>query len=116
VRIYNLFTKGTIEEHILALLHEKINLFELVIGGLDVILERFEQKTSLEAQLLRLAVEAKDDRDIRSKLDELGQSFKTIRDTVGDETDGALPLAAVVDAVGQSVPVYDTGIASQQRR
>ncbi|RAV21607.1 DEAD/DEAH box helicase [Paenibacillus contaminans] len=116
VRIYNLFTKGTIEEHILALLHEKINLFELVIGGLDVILERFEQKTSLEAQLLRLAVEAKDDRDIRSKLDELGQSFKTIRETVGDETDEALPLAAVVDAVGQSVPVYDTGIASQQRR
>lgn len=116
VRIYNLFTKGTIEEHILALLHEKINLFELVIGGLDVILERFEQKTSLEAQLLRLAVEAKDDRDIRSKLDELGQSFKSIRDTVGDETAETLPLAAVVDAVGQSVPVYDTGIASQQRR
>lgn len=48
VVIYNLSTEGTIEEHILHLLHEKINMFEMVIGGLDVILERFEQKGSLE--------------------------------------------------------------------
>lgn len=44
VMIYNLSTQGTIEEHILNLLHEKINMFEMVIGQLDVILERFEKK------------------------------------------------------------------------
>lgn len=44
VVIYNLSTQGTIEEHILHLLHEKINMFEMVIGGLDVILERFERR------------------------------------------------------------------------
>lgn len=48
VVIHNLSTNGTIEEHILHLLHEKINLFETVIGGLDTILERFEKKESLE--------------------------------------------------------------------
>ncbi|WP_409345839.1 DEAD/DEAH box helicase [Paenibacillus sp. MBLB4367] len=116
VRIYNLFTHGTIEEHILSLLHEKINLFELVIGGLDVILERMEKKTSLEAQLLRLVVEANDERDIRSKLDELGDSFRTIRGDVEQEEDDSLPLAAIVDAVGQAIPVYDTGIVSKQGR
>lgn len=44
VKIYNLCTLGTIEEHIVHLLHEKINMFELVIGELDHILERFEKK------------------------------------------------------------------------
>lgn len=48
VNIFNLSTTGTIEEHILHLLHEKINMFEMVIGGLDVILEKFEKKESIE--------------------------------------------------------------------
>lgn len=48
VNIYNLSTRNTIEEHILSLLHEKINMFELVIGQLDTILEKIEKKGSLE--------------------------------------------------------------------
>lgn len=53
VNIFNLSTKGTIEEHILNLPHEKINMFEMVIGGLDVILERLEQKESIEKACTR---------------------------------------------------------------
>jgi SNF2 family DNA or RNA helicase len=75
VKIYNLSTTGTIEEHIVSLLHEKINMFELVIGGLDVILEKLDKKTSLETHLSKLILEANDDAEVRSKLNAWGESF-----------------------------------------
>lgn len=42
VRIYNFATKDTVEEHILKLLHEKIELFKRVVGELDDILTQLE--------------------------------------------------------------------------
>jgi SNF2 family DNA or RNA helicase len=75
VKIYNLSTTGTIEEHIVSLLHEKINMFELVIGGLDVILEKIEKNTSLETHLSKIILEAKDDKEIKAKLNEWGEAF-----------------------------------------
>lgn len=76
VVIYNLSTTGTIEEHILSLLHEKINMFELVIGELDTIVERLEHDATLETRLFKLIMEAKDDQEIRAHLDELGNTFQ----------------------------------------
>ncbi|KGX90883.1 ATP-dependent helicase [Pontibacillus halophilus JSM 076056 = DSM 19796] len=40
VHIYNFALQGTIEEHVLTLLYEKIQLFERVVGNLDSILEK----------------------------------------------------------------------------
>src|SRR5690606_21915256 len=57
VNIFNLCTKNTIEEHILHLLHEKINLFELVIGELDHIIERLESKEEIGRASCRERVE-----------------------------------------------------------
>lgn len=88
VKIYNLSTVGTIEEHILSLLHEKINMFEMVIGGLDTILERFEKTSSLESHILKMMVESKDEADLRGKLDELGRSFETVRSEYDQEAIG----------------------------
>ncbi|MDP4162826.1 MAG: C-terminal helicase domain-containing protein, partial [Bacillota bacterium] len=42
VMIYNFAIKDTIEEHVLKLLHEKIQLFEKVVGELDDILSKLE--------------------------------------------------------------------------
>lgn len=42
VNIYNFATKDTVEEHVLKLLHEKISLFEKVIGDLDDILSKLD--------------------------------------------------------------------------
>lgn len=78
VVIYNLSTEGTIEEHILHLLHEKINMFEMVIGGLDVILERFEQKGSLEKSLYKIVLEAGSDEELRTGLDTIGDSLSEL--------------------------------------
>lgn len=76
VYIYNLSTKGTIEEHILHLLHEKINMFEKVIGGLDVILERLEKQIPIEKSLYRMIVQADNDQELRKQMDQLGDSFQ----------------------------------------
>jgi hypothetical protein len=103
VNIFNLSTIGTIEEHILSLLHEKINMFELVIGGLDTILERFEKKTSLESSLFKMWAEAKTEDEIRRQLDQMGSSFRTVRDEVEHERGERAPIRAILNAVGQSV-------------
>jgi SNF2 family DNA or RNA helicase len=95
VNIYNLSTSGTIEEHILNLLHEKINMFEMVIGGLDTILERIEKKnSSLESRLLKMVLESRDDSEVRNRLDELGREFHTVREEVEHEVDDQTAAAA----------------------
>ncbi|MDR0266743.1 SNF2-related protein [Paenibacillus sp.] len=87
VKIYNLSTTGTIEEHILHLLHEKINMFEMVIGGLDVILERFEKKESLEKSLYKLFLESESNEEIRKKVDTLGHTLDQIKQQVDYESE-----------------------------
>lgn len=77
VHIYNLCTKGTIEQHILNLLHEKINMFELVIGELDTILERLEQEDgSFEQQIARLLIQSKDDQQLDHAFTRIGSNFR----------------------------------------
>lgn len=85
VQIYNLSTQGTIEEHILNLLHEKINMFEMVIGGLDVILERYEQQENIEKSLFKIMLESQSDEEIRSKVHSLGHSLESIRQELGTQ-------------------------------
>jgi SNF2 family DNA or RNA helicase len=105
VRIYNLSTNGTIEEHILSLLHEKINMFELVIGELDTILERFEKKTSLESRIARLVLESRSQADIRKEMDALGRSFSNIRTEYEHEalSEEQQRINTMLDAVSQTV-------------
>ncbi|MBO2942619.1 DEAD/DEAH box helicase [Paenibacillus sp. F411] len=86
VHIHNLSTKGTIEEHILSLLHEKINMFELVIGGLDVILERLEKKESIEKSLYKIMLESSSDDEIRHKLGSLGDSLHQLKEELELQT------------------------------
>jgi len=97
VKIYNLCTKGTIEEHIVRLLHEKINLFELVIGELDHILERLEgDEGPLERQLAKLMLESPSDAELGSRIDAIG---RTLQGTAAPrplppDASGKAPIAA----------------------
>lgn len=88
VQIYNLSTRGTIEEYILHLLHEKINMFEMVIGSLEAILERWTSKSkaqSVESSLAKIMLESKSDTEIRSRLDQIGQEFHQYKQVVEHE-------------------------------
>lgn len=108
VRIYNLCTIGTIEEHIVNLLHEKINLFELVIGELDHILERFDGGASLEQRLAKALLESGSDQDLKSRLNQLGSSLNQIRNEVKADahiTKSGPDQLLKLDQLGQTVEV-----------
>ncbi len=74
VYIYNLSTKNTIEEHILFLLHEKIKMFENVIGSLETILEKLNMK-NFESNIMEMMVESKNENEFKHKLSKIGADF-----------------------------------------
>ena len=54
VRIYNFVQAGTLQEHLLQILQEKLNLFELVVGETGLVLgERFSSDEFAEEVLRR---------------------------------------------------------------
>lgn len=67
VHIYNMSTNGTVEEHILKLLYEKIQLFENVIGDLDDILTRIDIE-DVETELHQILFQQESDGDMKKKL------------------------------------------------
>lgn len=101
VKIYNLSTQGTIEEHILNLLHEKINMFEAVIGELDTILERIEKANSLESSLFKLAMEAKSDDDLRHRIGQLGDTFHSARQEIEEKSKKNEHLHGLLHRIGK---------------
>ncbi|MNZ80522.1 hypothetical protein D3C78_991580 [compost metagenome] len=66
-------------------------MFEMVIGQLDVILERFEKNSSLEKNLeksiYKIILESATDEEIASKVDSLGQSLSSIQSELTQEQD-----------------------------
>lgn len=70
VHIYNMATRGTVEEHILKLLYEKINLFEKVIGDLDEILTKLEIK-NFEEHIQDIMYHSKSDGEMKIKMENL---------------------------------------------
>jgi SNF2 family DNA or RNA helicase len=57
VRIYNFATRDTIEQHIVSLLHDKIKMFESVIGGLDTILAECEDERRYELSVMNMLMD-----------------------------------------------------------
>ncbi|GAA0350702.1 DEAD/DEAH box helicase [Bacillus horti] len=82
VFIYNLSTKGTIEEYILYLLYEKIHLFEMVIGELDQILDKMRLNKSLEDHLTDIFLASGSPKEMHIKLDNFSSYFQTIQESM----------------------------------
>lgn len=70
--IYNLVTRGTIEERLLNLLVEKVRLFEVVIGDLQRIISYFGRERSFERKVMKALVEAETDSELDRNLEALG--------------------------------------------
>ena len=79
VLVSNLVARGTIEEHILRVLESKINLFELVVGELDLILGRVDDDFDLESTIFDTFVEADDDNEFTERLASLGDDLARAR-------------------------------------
>jgi SNF2 family DNA or RNA helicase len=79
VTIFNLSCNETIEAHIIELLARKIRMFELVIGELDLILGNIEGAKSFEDLLRKAWEQASDERDLRERMEEIGELLDTAR-------------------------------------
>jgi SNF2 family DNA or RNA helicase len=78
--IVNFAAQGTVEAHVLLLLDQKIRLFELVVGELDVILGDFGGAESLEAQLTDAWLGAESDEAFDRKVATIGEEIARSRD------------------------------------
>lgn len=79
VRLTNLATAGTIEDRILRVLEAKVNLFELVVGELDMILGRIDDDFDFEQAVFAAHVASADDGEFRTRLDALGEELARAR-------------------------------------
>lgn len=75
VRIYNLSARGTVEDYLLEILDQKLNMFELVIGEMDMILGQIEDERDFEDLLVDIWVGAQNAEELRSKFDQLGETL-----------------------------------------
>ena len=81
VRIYNLSARGTVEDYLLEILDQKLNMFELVIGEMDMILGQIEDERDFEDLLVDAWLGAQNAEDLRAKFDQLGDKLVKARKT-----------------------------------
>jgi len=80
VFIYNLSTSGTIESYILELLDAKINMFQLVIGELDMILGNLKEKREFEDIVMDIWFRYADEQELKQQMDDLGEELIAARE------------------------------------
>lgn len=79
VFVFNLAAKDTIEAYILDLLSDKIRMFELVVGELDLILGNMQTRDTFEGTLRKIWFGSADDAEARRKLSEFGDAIDDAR-------------------------------------
>jgi len=75
VFIFNLCTAGSLEERILRVLHEKIRMFELVVGEVGSILGNLEGGEEFESLVLNLWLQSRGPAQLDQAFEQLGDSL-----------------------------------------
>jgi hypothetical protein len=97
VVLTNLVSRGTIEDHILDVLHTKLNLFELVVGELDMVLGRVGEEFMFEEAVFDAHVRSVDDADLIDRLEKLGSNLTQARAEYADSRAWTDDLVADMD-------------------
>ncbi|MEK6606286.1 MAG: SNF2-related protein [Myxococcota bacterium] len=79
VSVYNLAARGTAEERMLGVLERRINLFELVVGELDLVLGQLADERELGSRILDIYAHARDDAEVHEAFDRLGAELAEAR-------------------------------------
>ncbi|MGB5058777.1 MAG: SNF2-related protein [Candidatus Promineifilaceae bacterium] len=82
VEIFNLSAQGTIEDYLLTILDRKLNMFELVIGEMEMILGYLTQEQDFEEMLLEVWLNSADETGLETNMTELGDRLLAARDTM----------------------------------
>ena len=80
VDIFNLSAQGTIEDYLLDILDRKLNMFELVIGEMEMILGHVTKERDFEEMLLEVWLRSGDDSSLATSMEQLGQEFLAARE------------------------------------
>ncbi|AGL02492.1 DEAD/DEAH box helicase [Desulfoscipio gibsoniae] len=80
VYIYNLSAAGTIESYILELLDAKINMFQLVVGELDMILGNLKEKRDFEDIVMDIWSRYANEQELKQQMDNLGEELISARE------------------------------------
>jgi len=75
VQLTNLVARGTIEDRLLQVLQTEINLFELVVGELDMILGRVFEELDFETLVFQEHLASRDDAELARRLDRIGEQL-----------------------------------------
>jgi SNF2 family DNA or RNA helicase len=73
VFIFNFCQAGTVEEHLLRVLHDKVNMFELVVGEMDAILGSLDDARDFAELVMDLWLSARRSGEVEQVFEELGQ-------------------------------------------
>ncbi|MBU0995683.1 MAG: DEAD/DEAH box helicase [Proteobacteria bacterium] len=76
VRIFNLCASGSVEDYILDILDRKINMFEMVIGEIDMIVGRIRGEQEFEDIIYDIWINAPSEAERKKAFDSLGTRMK----------------------------------------
>ncbi|MBI1830950.1 MAG: DEAD/DEAH box helicase family protein [Planctomycetes bacterium] len=80
VHVFNLVAADTVEAAVLHLLEAKLNMFELVIGEIDMILGNLEEEREFQEVVADLWAECNDQDDFTCRMEELGNRLLAAKD------------------------------------
>jgi SNF2 family DNA or RNA helicase len=79
VEVFNLCARGSMEERILGVLHERVRLFELVVGEMDMVIGNLTDEADLEERVLALCAGASSDAAVDDGLTAIGNELLAAR-------------------------------------
>ena len=79
VEVFNLCGRGSMEERILAVLHDRVRLFELVVGEMDMVLGNLTDEADLEERLLALCADTRSEAVVEAGLAAIGDELLRAR-------------------------------------
>lgn len=80
VEIFNLSAQGTIEDYLLQILDRKLNMFELVIGEMEMILGYLTEERDFEDLVFEVWLSNQDEGSLATGMNDLGERLVEARD------------------------------------
>lgn len=97
VHVFNLAAKNTIEAHVLDLLAKKIQMFELVIGELDLILGNMDRTETFEEVICKIYFESRSEAEVKTKLDKYGEEIVQAREAFANIKEAEVIVSKIFD-------------------
>jgi SNF2 family DNA or RNA helicase len=82
VEIFNLSAEGTVEDYLLHILDRKLNMFELVIGEMEMILGYLTAEQDFEEMLLEVWLNSQDEASLETDMARLGERLVAAREAM----------------------------------